>query len=219
MDSIVSRTLPPAPGAYATAAEVRAMSGLSDSYDISDPDLEEVILHSTLKMIDDITVRMDGVEVMVLDDQGSTFQLPVGLIADVDANAKVEPADMTVRFYATDDDGTILTSDPGLVTIQSAKFGIFQTQFTLPEGYQCVVDYAHYHRPLDLERAKRAVRFLASHIAIQRVKAPGRITRADLNGVARVDEDDKREWLTLHRSKFLRHYWSEARKLTGVGFL
>jgi hypothetical protein len=180
--SIVNRSIAAAPGSYATAAEVRAMSGLNATYDISDADLNEVILTATLIFCGHVTVRLDGAVPEVMDTARKVFQLPTGLIADQSGDATVDANDLTVRFYKVDTDGQILTSATGTVTVQDSTLGVIKTANALPEDYYVAVDYAYYIRPLELARAKRAVRYLAAHIAHIRVKTPGRITMADIQG-------------------------------------
>lgn len=215
--SIISRTLPAAPGSYATAAEVRQMSGLSSTNDISDADLNEIILSATLVFIGRVTVRIEGAIPDVMDTARTVFHLPTGLIADLTGDAAVTTNDLIVRFYKQNDDGTISTSATGTVTVNDALLGVFTTANPLPEEYEVAVDYARYTRPLDLNRAKRAVRYLAAHMAWLRVKAPGRITRADLTGIGRSDADDgsREQAVFRHRSRYLDHYKAELASIVG----
>lgn len=213
--SIVNRTLPSAPGAYATAAEVRAMSGLSSTSDISDADLNELILTATLMFIGHVTVRIEGAVPDVVDPAAKVFQLPTGLVADLNGDATVDANDITVRFYKTDTDGQILTSATGTVTIQDALLGVVKTLNALPTDYSVTIDYARYTRPLELTRAKRAVRYLAAHLARIRVKSPGRITRADLAGTGSSDPSDGsfESMVFRHRSVWLDQYKRELSSL------
>lgn len=205
--SIVTRTLASAPGSYATAAEIRASSGLSSIVDISDADLNDVILRATLIFIGHITVRIDGAVPTVMDADRKVFQLPTGLVADLTADAAVDANDIVVRFYKQDTDGQILSSATGTVTVQDALFGVIKTQNALPQDYEAVVDYARYTRPLDLARAKLAVRYLATHLAITRLRAPGRVTRADVgratappsNGADDAALAIRTRWIDLYR--------------------
>jgi len=219
--SIITRTLPAAPGSYATAAEVRAMCGLSATTDISDVDLNEVILTATLIFTGHITVRIDGAVPAVKDTGRTVFQLPTGLIADLTADADVDADDVVVRFYKVDTDGQMLSADPGTVTVQSALFGVLTTQNALPTDYNPVVDYARYTRPLDLAKAKRAVRYLAAHVAWLRVKAPGRLTRADLTGIGASDPDDggRSAFIFRARSRWLDLYKREVAAIVGEPIL
>ena len=217
--SIITRTLPAAPGSYATAAEVRTMSGLSALNDVSDADLNEIILTATLIFTGHVTVRVQGAVPDVVDPAFKVFQLPTGLVADVNADATVDANDITVRFYKTDVDGQILSAATGTVTVQDPLFGVIKTANALPTDYSVVIDYARYTRPLELVRAKRAVRYLAAHVAWLRVKAPGRITRADLDGIGAADTTDYGHggsvFILKHRSRWLDLYQREVQSIVG----
>lgn len=215
--SIINRTLPAAPGGYATAAEVRQVSGLSSTNDISDADLNEIILSASLVFIGHVTVRVEGAVPEVVDPAAKVFQLPTGLIADLSGDATVDTNDISVRFYKADTNGETLTSATGTVTVQDALLGVVKTANALPADYSVAVDYARYVRPLDLARAKRAVRYLAAHLAWLRVKTPGKITRADLAGVGRSDPDDgsRESAIFKHRTRYLDHYRAEVAGLNG----
>lgn len=219
--SILTRTLPTAPGSYATAAEVRTVTGLSSVNDINDSDLNDDILTATLLFIGHVTIRVDGAMPTVMDAGRTVFQLPHGLVADINADAAVDSNDVTVRFYKQDTDGQILTADPGTVTVQNALLGVIKTQNALPTDYSVAVDYARYTRPLELNRAKRAVRYLAGHIAWLRVKMPGRITRADLAGIGAADPGERTSnsgeatFIFRHRSRWLDIYLREVNSIVG----
>jgi len=203
--SIITRSLG---SGYATAAEVRAVSGLSSTTDISDADLNALIVSATLQFTRDVSVRKQGAQLAVLDTARTVFQLPAGLVADVNADGDVDGDDVTLRFLKREDDGTIATSDPGEITVQDAFYGVITTENALPEEYTAVADYSHYLRPLEYEDAKRAVRYLASHLAYLRVKGPGKLTRADLSGIGRSDADDggRESAIYKHRSRWLDMY-------------
>jgi hypothetical protein len=215
--SIISRTLPAAPGSYATAAEVRIMSGLSATNDVSDSDLNEFILTATLIFTGHVVIRVDGAIPAIRDTARKVFQLPTGLIADQNCDATVGTDDVIVRFYKVDVDGQILVSATGAVTIQDALLGVVMTANALPTDYSVTVDYAHYARPLELVRAKRAVRYLAAHLVWTRVKAPGRITRADITGIGRSDPDDagRDTFIFKARSRWLDLYRKEVAGIVG----
>lgn len=219
--SIITRTLPAAPGSYATAAEVRNTTGLSSTNDISDADLNEVILTATLVFAGQVSARVDGALPTVMDTARTVFQLPTGLVADLNADGTVDASDINVRFFKTDTDGQTLTSSTGAVTVQDATLGVIKTATALPPDYTAVVDYAHYLRPLDMNRAKRAVRYLAAHLAWTRVKSPGRITRADLAGMGASDPDDggRDTFIYKARSRWLRLYRDEVALLVGTPVL
>lgn len=207
--SIVTRTLPSAPGSYASAAEVRLVSGLSSTNDISDADLNDIILNATLTMIGHIAVRVDD-EAATLSADRNVLQLKHGLLADLTGDASVTSNDVVVRFWKENTDGTIATSATGSVTINDATLGVLSTANACPDGYEASVSYAYYTRPLDLNRAKRAVRYLAAHMAYVRVRAPGRISRADLSKVG--SEGDS--WRS-HSTRFLVLYRGEVAAITG----
>lgn len=215
--SIINRTLPAAPGSYATAAEVRTMTGLSSTSDISDGDLNELILTATLVAIGHLTVRIEGAVPEVMDTARKVFQLPTGLVADLNGDATVDSNDVVVRFYKVDTDGQTLTAATGTVTIQDALLGVITTQNALPTDYEVVVDYARYVRPLELVRAKRAIRYLAAHLAWTRVKSPGRITKADLTGIGAADPSDgaRDSFIFKARSRWLQLYKMELSALVG----
>jgi peptidoglycan hydrolase-like protein with peptidoglycan-binding domain len=219
--SIVNRTLATAPGGYATAAEVRALSGLSATTDISDADLNVLILKATLVAIGALTTRIDGALPTVMDAARTVFQLPTGLVADVNGDATVDTNDITVRFYKTDTDGQTLTSATGVVTVQDAMLGVIKTASALPADYSVTVDYARYTRPLELVRAKDAVRYLAAHMAFTRVKGPGKTTLADISGVGRSDPDDgsQEQFIFKQRSRWLSLYKSEIASINATPIL
>lgn len=210
--SIINRTLPAAPGSYATAAEVRATTGLNATTDISDGDLNDIILTATLLFIGHVTIRVDGDIPAVTDTDRKVFQLSHGLVADQNANAAVDADDIVVRFFKTDTDGQTLESATGVVTIQDAKLGVIKTANACPSDYEVAVDYARYTRPLELARAKRAVLYLAGHIAWLRVKGPGKTTLADIGGIGRTDADDgsQQQFIFRHRSRWLDLYKHEV---------
>lgn len=215
MSSIVSRTLPAAPGSYATAAQVRVLAGLSSTNDISDADLNELILDATLRLVRDITLRVQGAELEVKDTARKVFQLPTGLVADQNCDASVTADDVVVRFWKQDTDGQILTSATGAVTVQDSLLGIVSTVNALPVDYTATIDYAHYIRPLELNDAKRAVKFLAAHFAYLRVKAPGRITRADLTAIGAADGEGRDGNMFKQRTKWGDVYRRQVATITG----
>jgi hypothetical protein len=183
--SIITRTLG---NGYATAAEVRAVSGLSSTTDISDADLNALIVSATLHFIRQVTVRKQGAKLAILDSDRKVFQLPAGLVADTDADGDVDGADLSLRFVKRDGDGKIATTATGAVTVQDAFYGVITTANPIPEDYTAVADYSHYLRPLEYEDAKRAVRYLT--------------------GIGRSDADDggREAAVFKHRTRWLDMY-------------
>lgn len=176
-DSLISRTL----GAgYAAAADVRRISGIPAS-DADDPTLDALAVDASVIFTDLLATRVEGQPLKVMDAAKTTFQGPAYL-ADLNVDKTVDAADITVRFERISPTGAYETSPTGTVTVTNSAQGIFTTANPLPDGYQAVVDCGYYSRPLDLTRAMRAVAFLAAHLAALRMRAPGRITRADTLG-------------------------------------
>lgn len=217
MSSIVNPTLPAAPGSYATAATVRDLSGLSATTDVSNSELNELILNATLRFIGDVTAEVNGA-IAEPDSTRTTFTLPHGLIADVTADAVVDSDDLTVRFVKIGSDGQILTASTGAVTVQDAKRGVFTTATAMPADYDCEVDYAHYFRPLMLPRAKDAVAYMSAHLAFIRMKSPGKLTRADLTGLGRTEptEQNRADVWFQTRSRWLDLYRREVQRIVGT---
>lgn len=179
--SIIDRVLGPG---YGDVATVRRISGIPPS-DVTDAEMEDFIQAASVILTDKLATRVDGGRLVSYAPTPTTFRIPHRYVADLNVDGVADASDIAVRFeYVDPATGAVTTSPTGTVTLSNTGDGILTTENPLPQTHRAVADYGFYSRPFDLSRARRAVAYLAAHLATLKMKAPGRITRADTQGSA-----------------------------------
>lgn len=213
--TLITRTL----GAgYCSKAEVRRLSGVPVN-DIGDTDLDDIIQKASVIFTGHVATRVESQPLVVMANR-TTFSLGVPYVADLNVDSTVDASDITVRFTRTNPTtGLAEEMSPGVVTLTSPRYGTLSTTVALPDGWEAVADFGYYSRPLDLSKAKTAVAYLAAHLAALRMKAPGRITRADTLGAGDSRERGALNAVLETRTKFLALYERELAALRGAAVL
>lgn len=209
--TLITRTL----GAgYGTKAEVRRISGVPVA-DVSDNDLDDIIVKASIALTDIIATRVES-QPLYPTASRTSFSMGVPYVADLNVDSLVNASDVNVRFVRTNPTtGLAEEMSPGVVTLTSARYGTLSTTVALPEGWEAVADFGYYSRPLDLTRAALAVNYLAAHMAVLRMKAPGRITRADTLGAGDSGEKGALGALAAMRTKYLALFEREVAAMRG----
>jgi len=197
--------------------DVKQVSGIVDERSISDRDFSQLLWHAyqiTLKesLINHRNEKPKGNPDtgVWLDGSNTTFQVRHPPLADANGDGAVDGYDLSGIWI--DEDYNIhqllcgvINAREGIITLQQLNGS------PIPNTAKKVeIDYFQEPPRWDEETFRKAVIYLASHLAQMRLKEPSRITIADLTS--------NRVLLEERHTEFSEMYWRLMRGLSGGAF-
>ena len=186
--------------------EVKQVSGIVDENSISDRDFSQLLWHAYQIALKEAFIKHYDEEPkgnpdtgVWLDGSNKTFQVRHPPIADVNGDGTVDGDDL-VGIYVDEDYNVhtlvcdVVNAREGIITLEQSDGS------AIPNTAKKVrVDYYQQPDRWDEDIFRKAVIYLASHLAQMRLKEPSKITIADLTSNRTLLEERQTEFLDMYK--------------------
>ena len=186
--------------------EVKQISGIVDENSISDKDFSQLLWHAYQIALKEAFIKHYDEEPkgnpdtgVWLDGSNKTFQVRHPPIADVNGDGTVDGDDL-VGIYVDEDYNVhtlvcdVVNAREGIITLEQSNGS------AIPNTAKKVrVDYYQQPDRWDDDIFRKAVIYLASHLAQMRLKEPSKITIADLTSNRTLLEERQTEFLDMYK--------------------
>ena len=186
--------------------EVKQISGIVDENSISDKDFSQLLWHAYQIALKEAFIKHYDEEPkgnpdtgVWLDGSNKTFQVRHPPIADVNGDGTVDGDDL-VGIYVDEDYNVhtlvcdVVNAREGIITLEQSDGS------AIPNTAKKVrVDYYQQPDRWDEDIFRKAVIYLASHLAQMRLKEPSKITIADLTSNRTLLEERQTEFLDMYK--------------------
>ena len=187
-------------------SEVKQVSGIVDENSISDKDFSQLLWHAYQIALKEAFIKHYDEEPkgnpdtgVWLDGSNKTFQVRHPPIADVNGDGTVDGDDL-VGIYVDEDYNVhtlvcdVVNAREGIITLEQSDGS------AIPNTAKKVrVDYYQQPDRWDEDIFRKAVIYLASHLAQMRLKEPSKITIADLTSNRTLLEERQTEFLDMYK--------------------
>lgn len=190
-----------------TAADVRTLTGYDQPKDITDPQLEALILKAQALVTEDLATRFHNVQLTgALDGTNARFELPAALASRVlldPAFAASEATTLQIQLRQIPVGNAPATYAAATVSSVDALHGqVLLSAAPDPAVYDAVLFTGFLlARPVSIDRFKVVVELLAAHLADQRIRGPGNVVLGNAAVQQKDGEAPRRSWKSLYNDE------------------
>lgn len=169
---------------YTTATKVRSTYGFSQTTDISDADLNSLIVYASRQLHRDISTRFWNVRLVgSIDGATTTYATPHGYLADRNLDSVVNAQDVTVYGVKRNTDGTLTRTTLTVSAVDAFGGKLTLSSAPTTSAYDWLeADYESYGVPVYSDMLEAAANALSAHLVYLRARDPAKVTLAQLKG-------------------------------------